>query len=68
MKTPPTSPLTPKPNRKGLKADYGKATPEQVAKALHRYRPGRSVTRETWRKTRRLTVEFQRIGSVQLGE
>ena len=36
----------PKPlRRKGRKADYGKATPEQVAKALHRYRPGRSVTR-----------------------
>ena len=30
--------------RKGRKANYGKATPEQVAKALHRYRPGRSVT------------------------
>lgn len=36
--------MSEKPNRKGLKADYGKATPEQVAKALHRYRPGRSVT------------------------
>ena len=30
--------------RQGRKADYGDATPEQVAKALHRYRPGRSVT------------------------
>ena len=37
----------PKPlRRKGHKANYGKATPEQVAKALHRYRPGRSVTPE----------------------
>ena len=33
-----------KPNSKPRKADYGKATPEQVAKALHRYRPGRSAT------------------------
>lgn len=36
--------MTKNPKRKGRKADYGKATPEQVAKALHRYRPGRSVT------------------------
>ena len=28
-----------KPYRKGLKADYRGATPEQVAKALHQYRP-----------------------------
>jgi len=26
--------------RKGLKADYRDATPEQVARALHRHRPG----------------------------
>jgi hypothetical protein len=38
--------MSEKPNRKGHKANYGKATPEQVAKALHRYRPGRSVTPE----------------------
>ena len=31
--------MTPKPKRKGRKPNYGKATPEQVAKALHRYRP-----------------------------
>ena len=37
--------MTKKPRRKGRKANYGDATPEQVAKALHRYRPGRSVTR-----------------------
>lgn len=27
--------------RKGLKANYGGATPEQVAKALHAYKPHR---------------------------
>ncbi len=32
-----------KPYRKGLKADYQGATPEQVARALHRYRPGQPV-------------------------
>ena len=39
-----------KPKRKGRKANYGDATPEQVAKALHRYRPDRSVTREKLEK------------------
>ena len=34
------------PHRKPRKADYGKATPEQVAQALHRYRPGRSAAPE----------------------
>ena len=29
-----------KPYRKGLKADYGDATPEEVALAVLRYRPG----------------------------
>ena len=39
--------MTKNPKRKGRKANYGKATPEQVAKALHRYRPKRrSVTAE----------------------
>ena len=37
----PTKTKDRKPSRK---ANYGKATPEQVAKTLHRYRPGRSVT------------------------
>ena len=32
-----------KPYRKGLKADYKGATPEQVARALHRYRPEQPV-------------------------
>ena len=32
-----------KPYRKGLKADYQGATPEQVAKAVLRYRPGQPV-------------------------
>ena len=32
------------PRRKGLKADYRGATPEQVAKALLRSRPGPPVT------------------------
>ena len=32
--------------RKALKADYKGATPEQVAKALHRYRP-KKAARET---------------------
>ena len=32
-----------KPYRKGLKADYRGATPEQVARALHRYRPDQPV-------------------------
>lgn len=32
-----------KPYRKGLKADYKGATPEQVARALHRYRPENPV-------------------------
>lgn len=31
--------MTDRKRRKGLKADYGDATPEQVAKALHAYRP-----------------------------
>ncbi len=40
-----STPKKPKVARQaGRKADYGNATPEQVAKALHRYRPGRSVT------------------------
>lgn len=33
----------PKKRRKPLKADYRGATPEQVAKALHRYRPKKVV-------------------------
>lgn len=32
-----------KPYRKGLKADYRGATPEQVARALHQYRPEKPV-------------------------
>ena len=38
--------MSKKPQHKGRKANYGDATPEQVAKVLHRYRPGRSVTPE----------------------
>ena len=34
-----------KPYKKGLKADYNGATPEQVAKALHRHRPEEVETR-----------------------
>ena len=38
--------MTDKPKRKkGLKADYRGATPEQVAKALHRHRPEKVETR-----------------------
>ena len=38
-----TKPQADKPTRKkGLKADYKGATPEQVAKALHRYQPERA--------------------------
>ena len=37
--------MSKKPQQKGRKANYGDATPEQVAKALHRYRPSRSATR-----------------------
>ena len=33
--------------RKGREADYGGATPEQVAKALLRYRPDPPVTPKT---------------------
>ncbi|MXY76779.1 MAG: hypothetical protein F4Y40_06810 [Acidimicrobiia bacterium] len=32
--------------RKGLKADYRDATPEQVAKALHSYRSPRYASRQ----------------------
>ena len=40
----------PKPNakprrRKALKANYGDATPEDVARALHRYRPGKTAAK-----------------------
>ncbi len=36
-----------KPRKKALPANYGDATPEDVARALHRYRPKRrSVTPE----------------------
>lgn len=31
------------PYKKGLKADYQGATPEQVAMAVLRYRPGKAV-------------------------
>lgn len=33
----------PRKYRKGLPADYRGATPERVARALHRYRPERPV-------------------------
>ena len=36
-----------KTRRKGIKADYGDATPSQVAEALLRYRPGKSAG-EVW--------------------
>lgn len=32
-----------KPGKTIYKADYGDATPEQVARALHMYRPGEPV-------------------------
>ena len=47
---------SPKRTRKrgrGLKADYGGATPEQVAKAVLGYRPpeeSRSDTKDSWRQ------------------
>ena len=36
----------PKERKKGLKADYKGATPEQVAKALHRHRPEKVEKRD----------------------
>lgn len=35
----PPQPKGRPPRRKGREADYGDATPEDVARALHRYRP-----------------------------
>lgn len=39
-------PQKPKKYKKGLKADYKGATPEEVARAVLRYRPGKVVSRD----------------------
>ena len=47
------SPKRARKRGRGLKADYGGATPEEVARAVFGYRPpveSRSETKDSWRR------------------